>query len=115
LWSVPHCRFRSINYFIALIFVFGCTGCKESFTKECRGNLETYHQEIIQAGVSYNLHYDLHYALFDESTAQVHFAGRDFAAEAKKNSVWDEWHLLKLLGMTMFFHFRSSQRPRFCQ
>ena len=70
---------------LLLPMLLGAFGSSHSagVTKDCRGNLETFDKKIIQAGVSYKLHYEI-----SGSSARVQFAGREFDAKAEKGTSW---------------------------
>ena len=52
-------------------------------TRTCHGNLETFTRQIIQAGVSYNMSYEI-----AGSTAKIRFAGREFDAQVRMGKSW---------------------------
>lgn len=66
-----------------LLCIYGCSPQSVGVTKECLGNLETFDKKLIQAGVSYKLHYEI-----SGTSARVQFAGREFDAQAEKGTGW---------------------------
>lgn len=69
----------------------------------CLGNLETFDRQIIKAGVSYKLSYSV-----SGSTATVRFAGREFAASAKRGSSWQGiW--VKRIDDDIYFSFLPAE------
>jgi hypothetical protein len=84
---------RTIVLLPLLFCVYSCSSYNASVTKECVGNFETFDKKIIQAGVSYKLHYELSGAL-----ARVQFAGREFDAQAEKGTSWKGLWIKKMDG-----------------
>lgn len=62
---------------LALFSVFVCTAGASENNRTCHGNIETFNRQIIQAGVSYKLSYEI-----SGTKAKVRFASREFDALA---------------------------------
>lgn len=58
---------------------------RQELARECRGNIETFHKDVIQYGVEYKLH-----IIVRNTTATVQFAGREFTAriDVSKSGTW---------------------------
>jgi uncharacterized membrane protein len=76
---------RIIKTFIAMILLSSVMSCAIASDNErtCQGNLETFDKQIIKADVTYKLSYGI-----SGSKVKVHFAGREFDANAESGKTW---------------------------
>ena len=68
---------------IAVAFAFPYVVVASDITRTCQGNIETYSRQIIQAGVSYKMSFEIF-----GSTAKIRFAGREFDAQVEMGKSW---------------------------
>lgn len=67
--------------------------------RTCYGNLETFNKQIIQAGITYKLSYEI-----SGAKAKVRFAGREFDALAESGKSWKGlW--IKKMDEGIYFSF----------
>lgn len=55
----------------------------EDVTRSCQGNIESGSRQIVQAGVTYKLSYEV-----SGSTAKIRFAGKEFDARVETGKSW---------------------------
>jgi hypothetical protein len=92
---------RAIQAFtaLALFSVFICAAGASENDRTCYGNLETFNKQIIQAGVTYKLSYEI-----SDEKVKVRFAGREFDALAESGKSWKGiW--IKRMDEGIYFSF----------
>ena len=92
---------RAIQAFtaLALFSVFICAAGASENDRTCYGNLETFNKQIIQAGITYKLSYEI-----SDEKAKVRFAGREFDALAESGKSWKGlW--IKRMDEGIYFSF----------
>jgi hypothetical protein len=82
-----------MKFFIALVLftTFICQANAKENKKTCYGNIETYSKEIVQAGISYKLSYEI----FD-SKVKIRFAGHEFDAIVENGNSWKGLWITKM-------------------
>lgn len=92
---------RAIQVFTALTLfsVFICTASASENSRTCNGNVETSNKQIIQAGVTYKLSYEI-----SGTKGKVRFAGREIDALAERGKSWKGlW--IKKMDEDIYFSF----------
>ena len=93
---------RRVIQTVTALALFGavvCTSGASESNRTCHGNLETGNRQIIQAGVTYKLSYDI-----SGTKAKVRFAGREFDARAETGKSWTGvW--IKRMDEGIYFSF----------
>jgi hypothetical protein len=93
---------RSLALIIAGCMLYG-TAHADFIDRTCLGNLETYDQRIIKAGLSLKLSYRV-----TGTTAQVRFAGREFNAKAERGNSW-QGHWIKRMDDEIYFSYLPTE------
>jgi hypothetical protein len=95
-------RWIHVSTALALFGTFICAATASESGLTCHGNLETGNRQIIQAGVTYKLSYEI-----SGVKAKVRFAGREFDALAETGKSWKGiW--IKRMGESIYFSFLPS-------
>ena len=76
-------RRELLKAFRTAALAFPYVAVASDITRTCQGNIETYSRQIIQAGVSYKMSFEIF-----GSTAKIRFAGREFDAEVETGKSW---------------------------
>jgi len=89
---------------VSLLFIALPSAVDAAFVERtCHGNIETYDRKIIQAGVIYDLSYEV-----SDKKVKVRFAGREFDAEASvdpSEKVYKGLWITKIVGGPDSFYF----------
>ncbi len=84
---------------LTLFSIFICAANAAENSRTCHGNIETFNKQLIQAGVTYKLSYEVLGA-----NAKVQFAGREFDALAESGKSWKGlW--IKKMDEDVYFSF----------
>jgi hypothetical protein len=96
---------QAARIFTAFIFFTAAINTASASENErtCHGNIETFNQQIIQAGVMYKLSYTI-----SGAKASVRFAGREFDALAESGKSWKGvW--IKRMDENIYFSFLPDE------
>jgi len=92
-------RVTATSIALALCSIWTAAASSSEFERTCQGNLETSNREIIKAGVSYKLSYNI-----SGAKAKVRFAGREFDAVVESGKSWKGlW--IKRIDDDVYFSF----------
>ncbi len=84
---------------LALFSIFMCAASASENNRTCHGNIETFNKQVIQAGITYKLSYEIL-----GTNAKVRFAGREFDALAESGKSWKGlW--IKKMDEDIYFSF----------
>lgn len=85
--------------------LIGCpkSGSDSQFERTCHGNLETFSKQIIKAGITYKLSYEV-----SGSRARVRFVGREFDANAERGKSW-RGYWIKRVDNDVYFSFLPDE------